>query len=193
MFSNYEISLTLATLNMFEKQVIVFAKEKKPVQCEEGLKIIPDKTLDEFQINEFDCILLSGIGGNPDSVIYDVTYIDFLKQFIGRDEIVIAGISFAPVLFAKSGLLHNKKFCVGMYEEDREELNFFEYENQQRVPVVVDGNIITAMGMAFREFAIEIANRLGFECKQDLWSDIKYPINPKDYIFWFNQQSRYTV
>jgi len=70
MFSNYEISLTLATLNMFEKQVIVFAKEKKPVQCEEGLKIIPDKTLDEFQINEFDCILLSGIGGNPDSVIY---------------------------------------------------------------------------------------------------------------------------
>ena len=38
--------------------------------------------------------------------------------------------------------------------------------NQQRAPVVVEGNVITAMGMAFREFAIEIANRLGFDCKK---------------------------
>jgi len=51
------------------------------------------------------------------------------------------------------------------------------------MPIVVDGNIITAMGMAFREFAIEIAHKLGYECSDNLWGEIKCPINPEDYIF----------
>ena len=49
---------------------------------------------------------------------------------------------------------------------------------------MVDGNIITAMGMAFREFSIEIIRKLGYDCSDDQWGEINYPINPEDYIFW---------
>ena len=186
MFCNYEIALTLATLEMYEKEVVVFAKNKSPVKCEEGLHILPDKTLDEFAIDDYDCLLLSGIGGDPTSIIFDDTYTNFLKQFIGREDILIASNSISPTLLGRAGLLMGKKFCVGMFEEAREELNFFEYENLQRAPIVTDGNIITAMGIAYREFAIEIARKLGYDCPPDLWSGIKHPINPKDYIFTMN-------
>ena len=186
MFCNYEIAHTLATLERYGKEFVVFAKDKTAIKCEEGMTVIPDKTLDEFEIGEYDCLLLSGIGGgDPAGVIFDDVYTNFLKQFTGRDDIVLASISISPTLLARAGLLKGKKFCVGMYEESREELNFFEYENQQRAPVVVDGNVITAMGMAFREFAIEIIRKLGYKCEDSLWGEIKYPINPEDYIFRF--------
>jgi len=187
MFCNYEIALTLSSLEMEGKEVVTFAKDKNPVKCEEGLTILPDKSLDEFEIDEYDCILLSGIGGDPTSVIFDDTYKTFLQQFIGRGNIVIASNSIAPALLARAGLLKDKKFCVGMYEEAREQLDFFDYQNQQRAPIVVDGNIITAMGMAFREFAIAITRKLGYECSDGRWGEIKYPIIPEDYIFTANQ------
>ena len=190
MFSNYEIALTLATFALYDKEFVIFGKDLNPVISEDGMRVVPDKTLEEFEIDEYDCILLSGIGGDRDSVfdvLYDDAYINFLKQFVGRDDIVIASISISPTLLARAGLLKGKKFCVGMVEEARDELDFFDYQNQQRAPIVVDGNIITAMGMAFREFAIEIIRKLGHDCRDNLWGEIKYPINPEDYIFRLNQ------
>ena len=188
MFCNYEIALTLATFDMYGKEVVVFAKDKNPVRCEEGMHILPDKSLDEFDIDEYDCILLSGIGGDPTSVIFDDAYKDFLKQFVGRDDIVIASNSISPTLIARAGLLAGKKYCVGMFEEAREMFDFFEYENLQRAPIVVDGNVITAMGIAYREFTIAIIRKLGYECSDNLWSGVKYPINPEDYIFRVNEE-----
>ena len=187
MFCNYEVALTLAAFERYGKEVVVFAKDKNPVKCEEGLHVLPDKSLDEFIIDQFDCILLSGIGGNPEGVIFDDAYKNFLKQFISREDILIASNSISPTLLARAGLLKGKQFCVGMYEEAKAELDFFEYENQQRAPIVIDGNIITAMGMAFREFAIAITRKLGYECSDSRWGEIKYPINPEDYIFRMNQ------
>ena len=187
MFCNYEIALTLSSLEMNGKKVIVFAKDKNPVRCEEGLNILPDKSLDEFVIDEYDCILLSGIGGDPRAVIFDDDYKIFLQQFIDRDDILIASNSISPALLARAGLLKGKKFCVGMYEEAREQLDFFDYENQQRAPIVIDGNVITAMGMAFREFAIAITRKLGYDCSDGRWGEIKYPIKPDDYIFRVKQ------
>ena len=187
MFCNWEIALVLATLEMHGKEVVVFSKDKNPVTCEEGLIIVPHKTFNEFEPDEFDCIFLSGIGGDPTTVVDDLEYSDFLKQFAARDDVVIAAISLAPVLLAKAGILAGKKFCVGMFEEAREKIDFFEYENQVRAPIVIYENVITAMGMAFREFAVAMAEKLGLKCSEGLWGEVKYPINPEDYIFWANK------
>ncbi|MCL2461048.1 MAG: DJ-1/PfpI family protein [Defluviitaleaceae bacterium] len=182
-FCLYEIAVTLELLAQCGKTVDIYALDKEPVLSEEGLRVVPDKTLDEFDIGEYDCVLLSGIGGNPDAVIYNQNYISFLRQFCDENDILIAAISLSPVLLAQAGLLRGKRFCVGMYEEDREELSFFEYENQVRAPLVADGNVITAMGMAFREFGIAVARKLGYECRDGAFGEIKYPIKPEDYIF----------
>ena len=183
MFCNYEIALTLSALETAGKAVVVFAKDKSPVPCEEGLRILPDKSLAEFVIDDYDCILLSGIGGDPTAVIFDDAYKTFLQQCIGREDILIASNSISPALLARAGLLQGKKYCVGMYEEAKPHLDFFDYSNQQRAPIVVDGNIITAMGLAFREFAMAITRWLGYPCPDTRWQPVKYPINPEDYIF----------
>lgn len=47
-FSNYEISIVSAIFKIFEKEIVVFAAEKSPVDSEEGFHFIPDKTLEEF-------------------------------------------------------------------------------------------------------------------------------------------------
>jgi 4-methyl-5(b-hydroxyethyl)-thiazole monophosphate biosynthesis len=184
MFCNFEIAIALELLALKEKEVVVFALDREPVLCEEGLRVVADKTMDEFFIDDYDCLILSGIGGNPDAVLYNREYIDFLRQFCGREDILIASISISPVLLAQAGLLRGKKFCVGMYEDDRDELSFFEYENQVRAPLVSDGNIITSMGLAYREFAVEIVRKLGYECRGDAFGGIKYPVKPEDYVFW---------
>ena len=184
MFCNYEIALTLATLRMFDVEIVTFALDKSPVQSEEGLTVLPDRALSEFDPEEYGCLLLSGIGGNPDEVLHSPAYPDFLRR-CDRREIVVAGISLAPVLMAKAGLLRGRKFCVGMYEEDRAEFDCFEYDHQIRAPLVVDGGRITAMGLAFREFALAVARALGFECRDDLWGEVKYPIRSEDYVFHF--------
>lgn len=60
-FSNYEISIVSAIFKTFEKEIVVFAAEKNVVDSEEGFHFIPDKTLDEFSIEEYDCLLLPGM------------------------------------------------------------------------------------------------------------------------------------
>ena len=62
-----------------------------------------------------------------------------------------------------------------------------EFRAYKQKPIVIDGNIITAMGVAFREFTIAVAEKLGYKCQEGLWGEIKYPINPDDYIFRFNE------
>ncbi len=183
MFCNYEVALTLALLSAREKAFDVFALTMEPVKSEEGLTFLPDKTLDQFVIDDYDCILLSGIGGWPDPVLYNPAYIDFLRQFQGRDDILIAAMSLFPAMIAQAGLLKGKKFCIGMVEEDREEFHFLEYENQVRAPIVTDGNVITAMEPALREFALEVARKLGYTFRDEVFAPIKYPISPEDYIF----------
>lgn len=182
-FCNYEIALTLAVL-YDRREIVTFGIDKKPMRCEEGFQVVADRTLSEFAPDEYDCLLISGIGGSPDDVLYNQTYIEFLRQFQGRGDILIASMSLSPALIAQAGLLQDRKFCIGMVEEDRDEFApFLNYENQVRAPIVVDGNVITAMGHALREFAVEVARKLDVPCRGDVFAPVKYPIDPKDYVF----------
>ena len=45
MFCIWEIALVLATLQMYEKKVEVYAIDRNPVVCEEGMHIVPSKAL----------------------------------------------------------------------------------------------------------------------------------------------------
>ena len=44
LFCNYEIALTLATLRMFDVEIVTFAKDRNPLPCEEGLILVADST-----------------------------------------------------------------------------------------------------------------------------------------------------
>ena len=72
-------------------------------------------------------------------------------------------ISVSPVLLAAAGLLEGICYCGGFYQEVLDDLPFMEKENFRFEPIVVEGNIMTAFGGAFREFALAVMEKLGFE------------------------------
>jgi 4-methyl-5(b-hydroxyethyl)-thiazole monophosphate biosynthesis len=186
-FSNYEISIVSAIFRAFEKEIIVFSADRSVVDSEEGFHFIPDKTLSEFVPADYDCLILPGMWCFPE-VLEDSRYIDFLAQFKDKNTIVIGSMSSSPILLAKAGVLNGRRFCAGLFEEDIEHYDFITKQNIIRAPLVIDGNIITAMGSAYREFAIEIGRKLNFSCGEEWFNGIRKPIRSEDYIFYRNSK-----
>lgn len=186
-FSSYEISILTAIFKIFEKDFVVFSAEKVVVDSEEGFHFFPDKNLEEFNIDDYDCLVLPGMWCFP-KVLDDNRYINFLKQFKNNESIVIASISSSPILLAKAGVLEGKNYCAGLFEEDFDKYDFLNRDYIIKTPLVTDGNIVTAIGMAYREFALEVGRKLNFPCEEGWFSGIKQPINPEDYTFFKSGQ-----
>lgn len=88
---------------------------------------------------------------------------------------------------AKAGVLEGKKYCAGLFEEDIDKYDFLDRNYIVKAPLIVDENIITATGKAYREFAIEVARKLNFHCDEQWFSGIKKPIRPEEYTFFRNK------
>ena len=100
-FCNFEIAPALEMLAMAQKPVTIFAKSLAPVRSEEGLTVLPEKTIDALNPDEYDSLLLPGAMDIRDA-IEDDAILDFIRQF---DGLPIGAISIAPLLLLKAGLL----------------------------------------------------------------------------------------
>ena len=158
-FSMQEISCLTDGLKVFYGiDVEVFAAEKEIIRSEDNFQVIANKTFADFSPEEYECLILPGIW-NPMPALFDERNIAFLQKMKGTD-ILISAISSAPMLLAKAGLLENVKFTSGIFDEICRELPFIPYQNICHRPLVKDGNVITAVGFAFREFAEETIRAL---------------------------------
>lgn len=159
-FSMQEIScLTEALVVYFGRELDVYASSAQPVRSEDGFLVVPDRTLDAFCIPDYDCVILPG-AANPLHALFDELLIGFLRTLRG-ESILIAAICSAPMLLAKAGLLDRVQYTASVWEEINEYLAFIPRRNIVRKPLVRDGNIVTAVGAAFREFAVETVRALG--------------------------------
>ncbi len=193
-FSLEEISPILQMFKLwYGYEIHLFSKDKNSVFSEEGIEVIPSKTFDKFNIENYDCLILTGIL-EPFPVLFDDEIINFLKQFKNcKKTFVIASISSSPLLLARAGLLDNKKFIAGIYEEVYDMLDFINKENIIKKPVVVDENYITAYGGANREFAIEILRAIGIK-DTDLPSiEKKYKFNEDELVFTLSKYGKEEV
>lgn len=103
-FCNFEIAPVLEMLAMAQKPITIFAKSLNSVRSEEGLVILPEKTIDEIKLEEYDSLLLPGAMDIREA-IEDEAIIAFIKQFDGMP---IGAISIAPLLLFKARLLEGK-------------------------------------------------------------------------------------
>ena len=153
---------------------------KEMIKTEDSFQIVPNKSFNEINFEDYNLIILSGIM-NPYPIAEDKALIEFLKPLKKMsNRPLIASISSSPMLLAKSGILEGVKFTSGLFEETLNEFDFFEKKNIIRQPVVYDkkNNIITAIGFAYREFAVQTAQILGFDLPDDKFSG---PIQDKLY------------
>ena len=80
-FCHFEISVALEILALKNKEIVVFAKSKEAILSEERLKIVPEKTIFDLDINEYDSLLLPG-AVDIESAIKDPEIIEFIKNLV---------------------------------------------------------------------------------------------------------------
>lgn len=170
-FCNFEISVALEILALKNKEIVVFAKSKEAISSEEGLRILPDKTIFELDIIEYDSLLLPG-ASDIESAIKDPEILEFIKKFSNK---VIGAISIAPILLLKLGILNGKPFMAGVNKKELLEEGFLEsdltemkdwdecIENPIEEGYLKSENILTSVSYNFVRFGIQFAAMLGIE------------------------------
>ena len=162
-FCMQEISCLTELFKFNDKDITVFASKINPIKSEDGFTILPDKTFSQFERQKYDCLILPGIWDYRNA-LQDDANIEFLKQFKDDSKIIIGSISSSPILLAKAEVLDMHMFCAGLYEEVIDKYTFIPRKNLVRKHICEDGNLITAIGFAYREFAIAVMRKLGFQC-----------------------------
>ena len=186
-FSLQEITcLTSALTVWFGEKIDFIASENKEYKSEEGLRIFPEKTVDEVRITDYDCVILPGTI-NPLPALYDKKLIDFLKTCIGT-ETVFAAISSSPLLLAKAGILKNRKFTAGFFMQMAEVFPFVEKENFIHKGIVCDGNVITGIGMFFREFAETVLSHFGYDIGKNFMLDKPEDYSDEELTFYWTKE-----
>ena len=170
-FCNFEIAPALEMLSMAHKPVTIFAKTLSPVQCEEGLTVLPQKAIDELILDEYDSLLLPGAMDIRDA-IEDDTILDFIKEFNGMP---IGAISIAPLLLLKAGLLDDKPFMAGVNPEDLAEEGYTAEDlalmkgwdecikNPVQEGYIRAGNILTSVSYNFIRWTLAFGEMLGIK------------------------------
>ncbi len=161
-FSLQEITcLTSALTVWFSEKIDFIASENREYRSEDGLRILPTKTMAEASITDYDCVILPGTI-NPLPALFDEKLIDFLRSGVNTN-VVFAAISSSPLLLSKAGILNGKKFTSGYFMQMADTFSFIEKENFLHKGIVEDGNVITGIGMFFREFAEAVLRKFGYD------------------------------
>ncbi len=180
------ICLTSCLTVWFGEQIDVIASEKRLYCSEDGFQIMPDKTVNEASPDDYQCIILPGTI-NPLPALYDDSLITFLRSGKIADTLY-AAISSAPILLSKAGILEGKDFTSGYFMQMADTFPFVEKAHLVHRPVVESGNVITGIGMFFREFAEAVLVRLGYDVGKEF---MKYPpqkYSEEDLTFYWTEE-----
>lgn len=161
-FSLQEITCLTSCLSVwFEEKIDIVASEMKSYESEEGFQVTPAKTVDEVEPSDYKCIILPGTI-NPLPALYDDKLIEFLRKGKCSDTL-FAAISSAPILLSKAGVLDGKDFTAGYFMQMTETFSFIDKTHFVHRPIVESGNVITGIGMFFREFAESVLLKMGYD------------------------------
>ena len=154
-FCNFEIAPALEMLAIAEKPIAIFAKSLVPVRSEEGLIVMPERSIDQLNLEEYDSLLLPG-ALDIRGAIEDEAILSFIKKFDGMP---IGAISIAPLLLLKAGMLEEKPFMAGVNQKELAD------EGYIREPIpegyIRSGNIITSVSYNFVKWALGFGEMLG--------------------------------
>lgn len=186
-FSLQEIACLTSALSVwFDEKIDYIASENKEYYSEEGMHAIPNKTTDDANITDYDCVILPGTI-NPLPALYDDRLIDFLKSGTNTN-VIFAAISSSPLLLAKAGVLKNKKFTAGFFMQMAEVYPFVEKENFIHKGIVCDGNVITGIGMFFREFAEAVLQKFDYDIGNNFMRDKPEEYTEEELTFYWSEE-----
>ena len=165
----------------FDTKTVVISTSKEAILSEEGISVLPEKTVDEFHKEEYHCLILPGCS-DVSEALKDIALFQFLHSLKDETEFVIGAICAGPMFLSMAHLLDDKKFAVSISVEVCELFTGIKHDHIVYEPVVIDGSIVTAQGDAFRQFAIAIARKVGFDCSDKAMSGVPSDWKTEDFI-----------
>jgi 4-methyl-5(b-hydroxyethyl)-thiazole monophosphate biosynthesis len=125
-----------------------------------------DQAIQEVDVDSIDLLIIPG--GEPGPLVDNPELKSFVEKLVAGMK-KVGGICGGASLLAGLGILKGKR-CTGLSSgrapgtpEDR----YFAEAIFLDDPVVVDGNLITAQGQAYVEFAFELVRQMGLGGKEE--------------------------
>ncbi len=178
--------LTSALTVWFGEKIDYIAGENREYRSEEGLRVMPTKTTADAKITDYDCVILPGTV-DPLPALFDDKLIDFLREGAGSD-VVFAAISSSPLLLSKAGVLCGKKFTAGYFMQMADTFPFVEKENFVHKGIVEDGNVVTGIGMFFREFAEAVLRKFDYDIGDSFMRDRPEDFSEEELTFYWSDE-----
>lgn len=188
--SDWEVGYLTAELNTgryFRKglkplKVTTVGIDKNPIMTMGGLKVLPDITIDECNIESKDVLILPG-GDTWTSQVHE-TVLKKTKEALIQGS-VVAAICGATLGLAKKGLLDFRNHTSNDLEFLKMVIPSYSGEKYYKMEsAVLDENLITASGIAPLEFTIQVLKALDVFKEEALssWLNL-YKTNDSKYFF----------
>jgi len=159
--ADYEITFAMHLLSADAgKDVLTVSYSGDSIKGRSGCTYKPDKALNDIDYKEVDALIIPG--GWLNDIRQELLALIRVLKLRGK---LLAGICGAgTVCLAKAGVLDHVKYTTPIDEWSEKhkdifgKIDPFKRENFTKERVVKDDNIITAQGIAFVDFAIEICS-----------------------------------
>lgn len=168
-FGEFEVVLTC---QLFRKHDLIFiALENREYRGEEQQRFCVDQVIKNVDVDLIDLLVIPG--GDPTPLIENQELKNFIEKLVYRNK-KIGGICGGSELLAAFGILKGKK-CTGDASGVNPDSSFYKYYSESLLSeehVIVDGNIITAQGQAYAEFAVELARQMGLYKSEEEYDEV---------------------
>jgi len=165
-FSEFEV--VLACLLFRQHDLISIALENREYRSEECQRFCVDKAIKDVDIDSIDLLIIPG--GEPEPLVDNLELKGLVENLVAKSK-KVAGICGGAALLAGLGVLKGKR-CTGLTSGKSQNIPCYQYFSESTFlddHVVVDGNIITAQGQAYVEFAFELARQMGLSEKEEAY------------------------
>jgi len=126
-----------------------------------SLRLTPEYTIDQIKVDDYDVLIIPG--GYSDKYKGEEKLFELIRKFNDSGKI-LGAICGGPAALFWAGVLEGKKFTTSHSEGEIEGFDFTNYIDDY---AVTDGNIITAKGEGFTEFAVNVGDALNLFKKED--------------------------
>ena len=157
-----DFEMTLAC-HLVDKEIVPIAYEIKVIKSNSGMYYYPMATAKEaLEYTDVDGLIIPG--GPNDEQRQELT--ELINKLNDKGKL-LAAICAGPQYLARSGVLKGKKYTTTLTKDMIKEVfpdvkeDPFPRDTYVNEKVVKDNNIITAVGNAFVDFSVEIADYFG--------------------------------
>jgi putative intracellular protease/amidase len=172
-YAGFELVFVANNLMRFRTATVGFGKE--PCRSMENLRTVVDMDIMDLDPEKVDLLVIPG--GEPSKIIADPAMKERVAALTSKIRDIerlggkLAAICGGPEFLAYAGVLDGRR-CTHSIERPGEAFAKAVLTNDH---VTVDGNITTAQGQAFPEFAVEVGRQMGvYRNEQDAQKDIDW-------------------